>query len=199
MFGSFRFGSGHRHHEGEAAKLAVPRPFDIYASQEASESASVSGECSAIALASREDMIPPYVAITIDAEGNYAVGVARPTEDSYVVDVEKIPSTESFRLREEVALGTDGNNPIIYIVADGRSQTHSFVAVLAALAELELCNLSIVVNRTGNQGARMAASGRKRPLLSVILGGIYDRFTSKAAVFSNSFGLTITIDKGDYR
>ncbi len=95
MFGSFR--SGHRHYEGEVAKLAVPRPFDIYASQEVSESASVSGECSAIALASREDMIPPYVAITIDAEGNYVVGVARPTEDSYVVDMASSTRTKMLR------------------------------------------------------------------------------------------------------
>ena len=106
MFGSLR--SGHRHHEGEVAKLAVPRPFDIYASQEASESASVSGECSAIALASREDMIPPYVAITIDAEGNYAVGEARPTEDSYVVDVTS--STRTKMLRSPVSQSMNLND-----------------------------------------------------------------------------------------
>jgi hypothetical protein len=43
------------------------------------------------------------------------------------------------------------------------------------------------------------ASGRKRPLLSPILEGIYDRFTPKAAVFRASFALPITSDKEDYR
>jgi hypothetical protein len=63
-------------------------------------------------------MIPPYVAITIDAEGNYAVGAARPNEDSYLVDVEKIPSSQSKRLREEVVSAIEGKEPRIFIYAD---------------------------------------------------------------------------------
>jgi hypothetical protein len=40
----------------------------------------------------------------------------------------------------------------------------------------------------------VSASGRKRPLLSAILGGIYDRFTPKAAVFSCASRLFVGLE-----
>ena len=73
-----------------------------------SESDSKSIECSPFLLVTREEMVPPYVAITIDADNNFSVGVTRPTEDSYVVEVERVSSSESARLREEIASAIDG-------------------------------------------------------------------------------------------
>lgn len=116
----------------------------------ASVDASTSGhdKCPAFSFATPADMIPPYVAITIDAQGNYAVGAARPTEGSYVVDVEKIPSSQSQRLREEVVSATKDKEPRIFVYADGNSRTQSFVTVLEVLAKAGLCSLTIIVEDT---------------------------------------------------
>ena len=118
-----------------------------YASAQGSDANSESAECSPVVFATREDMLPPYVAILIFPTDNFAIAVARPAGESVAADVRKVASSESDRLPEEIASAMNGRNLRIFIHADTNSRTHSFVTVLAALDELGLCDWSIVVNQ----------------------------------------------------
>ena len=128
------------------ALLGLP-PAANYAFTQVSDPESKSVECSQLVFATREDMVPPYVAIIIFSTDNFAVAVARPAGGPVAADVRKVASSESEQLLEEIASAMNGRNLRIFIYANANSRIHSFVTVLAALDELGLCDWSIVVNQ----------------------------------------------------
>lgn len=109
------------------------------------------GDCAQSMFASREEMVPPYTAITISADDEIVIGVTRPTDESYVVDVTRVSSTESAHIAENIASVFGGEARRIFVFADASSRSSSLVAVLAALEQLGHCNWSIVASQSDDQ------------------------------------------------
>lgn len=117
---------------------------------EVAESAAAPSDCRLFRFTARSEMVAPYVAIVIAADSNFTIAKVKSPEELTDVEVERISSTDSVRLREELASATDRQNTRIFIVADGNSRIRSYIASLDALSILGLSDFWIVVDERSN-------------------------------------------------
>jgi biopolymer transport protein ExbD len=117
--------------------------------QEASKHSDLQ-HCSKSLLATRDEMVPPYLAVTISADDRVVIGATRSSNESYVVDVTEVETTDSLDVAAAITLALNGETRRIFVYADSNSRSASLISVLAALQQTGNCDWSVVTNFAGN-------------------------------------------------